>query len=85
MLTSAYSITDHADWKSSNLIYQLQCTECDAFYIGETCHSLSDSINGLFFTITVMNPDQSVAISTKSHQITFYNVFYETYIMGVSQ
>ena len=29
-----------------NLIYQLQCTECNAFYIGETCHSLSDRMNG---------------------------------------
>ena len=26
-----YPITNHADCKSTNLIYQLQCTECNAF------------------------------------------------------
>ena len=38
------------DCKSMNLIYQLQCTECIAFYIGETRHSLSDHMNGHYFT-----------------------------------
>ena len=28
-----YPITTHADSKSMNLIYKLQCTECNAFYI----------------------------------------------------
>ena len=40
-----------------NLIYQLQYTECNAFYIGETCCSLSDYMNGHRFTTTVVNPD----------------------------
>ena len=44
-----YPITTHADCKSKNLIYQLGC-ECNAFYIGETHHSLSDHMNGHRFT-----------------------------------
>ena len=31
-----YPFTTHADCKSMNLIYQLECTECNAFYIGES-------------------------------------------------
>ena len=64
-----YPITTHADCKSMNLIYQLQCTESNAFYIGETRRFLSDSMNGHRFTITVSNPDLPVAIHTQSHQI----------------
>ena len=52
-----------ADCKSMNLIYQLQCTECNFFYIGETRHSLSDCMNGHHFTTTVSNPDLPVAIT----------------------
>ena len=57
--------------KFMNLLYQLRCTECNAFYIGETHHSLSYRMNGHRFTITVSNPDLPVAIHTQSHQITF--------------
>ena len=53
------------------LIYQLQCSQCNAFYTGETCHSLSDHVNGHHFTTTVSNPDLPVAIHTQSHQIPF--------------
>ena len=66
-----YPITTHANCKSINLIYQLQCTECNAFYIGETRRSLSDHMNGHWFTATVLNPDLPVAIHTQSHQIPF--------------
>ena len=59
------------DCKSMNLIYQLQCTVCNAFYIGEIRHSLSDQMNGHCFTTTVSNPDLPVAIHTQSHQIPF--------------
>ena len=61
-----YPITIHADCKSMNLIYQLQCTERNAFYIGETRRSLSDHMNGHRFTTTVLNPDLPVAIHTQS-------------------
>ena len=54
-----------------NLIYQLQCTVCNAFYTGETSCSLSDRMNGHRFTTTVSNPDLPVAIHTQSHQIPF--------------
>ena len=54
-----------------NLIYQLQCTECNAFYIGETHRSLSNHMNGYWFTTMVSNPDLPVAIHTRSHQIPF--------------
>ena len=54
-----------------NLIYLLQCTECNAFYIGETHHSLSDRMNGHQFTTMVSSPDLPVAIHTQSHQIPF--------------
>ena len=57
-----YPITTHADCKSMNLICQLQCTECNAFYNGETSRSLSDRMNGHWFTTTVSNPDLPVAI-----------------------
>ena len=57
--------------KSMNLIYQLQCTECNAFYMGETRRSLSDCMNGHRFTTTVSNPDLPVAIHTQSHKIPF--------------
>ena len=63
-----YPITNHAYCKSINLIYQLECTECNAFYLGKTRRSLSDRMNGHRFTITVSNP---VAIHTQSHQIPF--------------
>ena len=67
----AYPITTHADCKSINLIYHLKCTECNAFYIGDTHRSLSDCMNGHWFTTAVSNPDLRVAIHTKSHQIPF--------------
>ena len=66
-----YPVTTHADCNSTNLIYQFQCNECKAFYIGETCHSVCDCINGHCFTTTVSNPDLPVAIHIKSHQIPF--------------
>ena len=66
-----HPITTHADCKSMNLIYQLQCTECNAFYIGETSRCLSDRMNGHWFTTTVSNPDLPVVIHTQSHQIPF--------------
>ena len=63
--------TTHADCNSSNLIYQLQCTEYDAFYIGETCHSLS-----LTAQMDAVSPPQprtqiSQLLSTQSHKIPF--------------
>ena len=57
--------------KSMNLIYQLKCSECNAFYIGETRRSLSDHMNGHRFTTTVSNQDLPVVIHTQSHQIPF--------------
>ena len=66
-----YPITTHAKCKVMNLIYQLQCTECNAFYIEETHRSLSDRMNRHWFTNTVLNPDLPVAIHTQSHQIPF--------------
>ena len=68
-----YPITTHADCKSMNLIYQLQCNVCNAFYIGETHRSLSDCMNGHLSTTAVSNPDLPVAIHTQSHQIPFQN------------
>ena len=59
-----YPITTHADCKSMNLIYQLQCTASNAAQIGETRCSLSDRMNGHCFTTTVSNPDLPVAIHT---------------------
>ena len=54
-----------------NLIYHLKCTECSAFYIGETHRSLSDCMNGHRFTTMVSNPDLPVAIHAQSHQTPF--------------
>ena len=61
----------HWSTQPNNLIYQLQCKVCSAFYIGETRRSLSDHMNGHRFTIIVTNPDLPVAIHTQSHQIPF--------------
>ena len=66
-----YPITTHADCKSMNLIYHLKCTECNVFYIGETRRSLSDRMNGHWFTTMASNPDLPVAIHTQSHQVPF--------------
>ena len=66
-----YPITTHGDCKSMNLIYQLQCTECNAFYIGETRCSPSDCMNGHQFTTMISNTNLPVAIHTQSHQIPF--------------
>ena len=66
-----YPITTHAECKSMNLIYQLQCNLCKSFYIGDTRHSLSDRMNGHRFTTTVLNSDLPVAIHTQFHQIPF--------------
>ena len=73
-------ITTHADCKSMNLIYQLQCTECNAFYIGETHRSLSDHMNGHRFTTMVSNPDLPVVIHTQSHQIPFQECWFVSVI-----
>ena len=75
-----YPITTHADCKSMNLIYQLQCNVCNAFYKGETCCSLSDRMNGHCFTTTVSNPYLPVAIHTQSHQIPFQDCWYVSII-----
>ena len=61
----------HADCKSMNLTYQLRCTECNAFYIGEIRSSLPNRMNGHSFITTVSNSDLPVAIHTQSHQIPF--------------
>ena len=61
-----YPITTHADCMSMNLIYQLHCTQYNAFYIGETCRSLSDHMNGHSFAITVLNPNLPVTIHTQN-------------------
>ena len=61
-----YPLTTNADCKSMNLIYQLQCNVCEAFYIGET-----HRMNGHRFTTTVPNSDLPVVIHTQSHQIPF--------------
>ena len=52
-------------------VRELQCTECNAFYIGETCRSLSDGMNGHWFTTMLSNLDLPVAIHTQSHLIPF--------------
>ena len=44
---------------------------CNAFYIEETHHSLSDRMTGHYFTTTVLNPYLPVFIHTQSHQIPF--------------
>ena len=46
---------------------------CKAFYIGETCRSLSLSLTAWMDTVSplVLNPDLLVAIHTQSHQIPF--------------
>ena len=67
----AYSIIIHVDCKSMNLMYQLECTDCIAFYIGETRCSLSDHMNGHRFTTRVSNPGLPVTIHTHFHQIPF--------------
>ena len=64
-------ISTHADCKSMNLTYQLRCTECNAFYIGEIHSSLPNRMNGHRFITTVSNSDLPVAIHTQSHQIPF--------------
>ena len=50
---------------------QLQSTECNDFYIGETCHSLSYHINGHRFTTTALNSGVPVVIHIQSHKIPF--------------
>ena len=48
-----YPITTLADCKFSNLVYQVQCAKCDAFYIGEMGQILSKLINGYQFTCVI--------------------------------
>ena len=66
-----YLITVHVDCKSMNLIYQLQFTECNAFLHWTNHCSLTDCMNGHFFTAIVSNPGLLVAVHTQSHQIPF--------------
>ena len=66
-----YPITTHADNKSMNLIYQLQCTNCKAFYIGETHRSLSDHMNGHLFTHSIVPRSTSCHSHTIFHQVPF--------------
>ena len=66
-----YPMTTHDDCKCMNLIYKLQCIECNDFHIRETHRSLSDWMNGHRFTTTVSNSDLPVAIHTQSHLILF--------------
>ena len=53
-----------ADYKSSNLVYQLQFEKCNAFYIGETCQMISKRVSGHKSTCMVINFDLSVPIHT---------------------
>ena len=66
-----YPITTHADCKSSNLVYQLQCKKCKAFYIGATGQMLSKRVNRHRSTCMVVNSDLPVPIHTQSHQLPF--------------
>ena len=66
-----FTITTLANCKSSNLVYQLQCKKCEAFYIVETGQMLSKRVNGHFSTYTVTNSDLPVPIHTQSPQIPF--------------
>ena len=66
-----YPITTLADCKSSNLVYQLQCKKCKAFYIGETGQMLFKRVNGHRSPCTVVNSDLPVPIHTQSHQLPF--------------
>ena len=66
-----YPIITLAGCKSSNLIYQLQCKKCKAFYIGETGQMLSNRVNGHCCTCTFVNSDLPVPIHTQSHQLPF--------------
>ena len=66
-------------------IYQLQCTECNAFYIEETRRSLSNHMNGHWFTTMVSNPDLPVAIHIQSHQIPFQECWSVKYHTGTTR
>ena len=66
-----YPITTLVDCKSFNLVYQLRCKKCNAFYIGEMGHMFSKHVNGHRSTCMIMNSDLLVPIHTQSHQLPF--------------
>ena len=68
VINLTYLIHTLATCSSSNLIYLLICTHCDAFYVRETKNSLSTTMNG---HQSFNNLPLLVAVYTKSYLITF--------------
>ena len=67
-----YSINTLADYKVyTNLMKQLQCIKCNAFYIGEMGQMFSKCINGHRSTYVIVNSDLPVPNHTKSQQLSF--------------
>ena len=63
----SYPITTLADCKSSDLVYQLLCTKCNAFYIRKTDLMLLKYVNGHRFTCMIMNSNLLITTHIKSH------------------
>ena len=70
-----YPISTLADCKSSNLVYQLQCMNCNVFYIGETGKMFSTCLSGHWSTCMFKN-----STGTYSHHqhllVSFFFTFY---------
>ena len=64
--TQSYLIISFADCKSSSLVYQLQCTKRNAFYIKATGQKLSKCMNGHWSICAIVNSDPKVPIGIKS-------------------
>ena len=67
---NSYSITTSATCTSSNLIYNLKCQNCEAFYIGETTTPLSTRMNGHRDSLN-SKPNLPVATHALSHNKSF--------------
>ena len=61
------SYTNYQNCRLDDIIVVKNYVSVMLFTFGETCHSLSDRMNGHHFTTTLWNSELSLAIHTQSH------------------
>ena len=81
---SSYSISDHFDCITSNVIYCIQCTLCNHLYIGETGRRLGDRIRDHIRDIGADDSTKPVSrhFNSSNHNISYMIVFGVCLITG---
>lgn len=81
---NSYKISTSANCTTSNLIYNLKCQKCEAFYVGETMTPFSIRMSGHRDSIA-HKPYLPVAVHTRSHGTTFDECFHAQVIRALPE